>query len=164
MADRLTQIQDSVNLQADHFCNSIGVLQQISPSASFPGFDRAANKSPAQSQEDHAQLFATLIARTAKEIDVLIDSLPGEDSTQELQVKVCNLETLDHGSNQQEHVCLVRGFWAKSLHRLEQDNQDAGRKLEEVVHRGELLLEQIQQALRDIAKSQLETQKLQDGI
>jgi len=68
---------------------------------------------------------------------VLIDSLPGENSTQELQ--------------------------AKSLHRLEQDNQDSARKLEEVVRRGEMLLEQIQQALKDIAQSQLETQRLQDS-
>jgi hypothetical protein len=35
---------------------------------------------------DFAHLFATLIARTAKDIDVLIDSLPSEESTAELQV------------------------------------------------------------------------------
>ena len=35
---------------------------------------------------DHAVLFAQLIARTAKDIDVLIDSLPSEDSSPELQV------------------------------------------------------------------------------
>ena len=36
---------------------------------------------------DHAQLFAQLIARTAKDIDVLIDSLPSEESSPELQVQ-----------------------------------------------------------------------------
>ena len=38
------------------------------------------------SQEDFAQLFAKLIVKTAKDIDVLIDSLPSEESTPELQV------------------------------------------------------------------------------
>ena len=37
---------------------------------------------------DFAHLFATLIARTAKDIDVLIDSLPSEESTPELQVSL----------------------------------------------------------------------------
>lgn len=138
MADRLTQLQDAVNAQAENFCNSVGILQQFAPQASFPGFDRSGNKTPAQSQEDYAQLFATVIARTAKDIDVLIESLPSEDSSPELQ--------------------------AKSLQRLEQENQDAAWKLEDVVKRGEVLLEQIQQALRDIAQSQLETQRLQDCI
>lgn len=35
---------------------------------------------------EYAQLFAALIARTAKDIDVLIDSLPSEESTAALQV------------------------------------------------------------------------------
>jgi len=37
---------------------------------------------------DEAALFAQLIARTAKDIDVLIDSLPSEDSSPELQVSL----------------------------------------------------------------------------
>lgn len=37
---------------------------------------------------EYAQLFAALIARTAKDIDVLIDSLPSEESTATLQVRV----------------------------------------------------------------------------
>lgn len=48
-----------------------------------------------------------------------------------------------------------------SLRRLEQDNKDAGEQLEEVVRRGEALLEQIQAALADIAQSQLDMQHLQ---
>ena len=38
---------------------------------------------------DHKKLFATLIARNAKDIDVLIDSLPSEESSAELQVSFC---------------------------------------------------------------------------
>lgn len=37
---------------------------------------------------DYAHLFATLIARCAKDIDVLIESLPNEDSSTELQVSL----------------------------------------------------------------------------
>ena len=38
------------------------------------------------SDSDYAALFAKLIARTAKDIDVLIESLPSEESSLELQV------------------------------------------------------------------------------
>lgn len=44
------------------------------------------------------------------------------------------------------------------MKRLEQDNQEAAERLEEVVRRGEALLEKIQEALADIAQSQLEMQ------
>jgi len=83
MADRLTQLQDSVNQQAEHFTNSLGILQQTAVPSQFPGF---GNKTPQQQQnEDHTILFAQLIARTAKDIEVLIDSLPNEESSTELQ-------------------------------------------------------------------------------
>ena len=55
-------------------------------------------------------------------------------------------------------VCL---FQAASLQRLEAENQEAARKLEEVVSKGETLLTQIQQALHDIAQSQLQAQALE---
>ncbi|XP_075218491.1 mediator of RNA polymerase II transcription subunit 21-like isoform X2 [Lycorma delicatula] len=138
MADRLTQLQDLINQQAEYFCNSIGVLQQFSTPSKFSGFDRNVSQQqqqqPHQPQDDYAHLFATLIARTAKDIDVLIESLPNDDSSTELQIA--------------------------SLRRLEQENQEAGERLEEIVRRGEILLEQVQAALADIAQSQLEMQQL----
>lgn len=148
MADRLTQLQDTINLvsiknhskpmkkilkpdflqQADNFCNSIGILQQYAPPSRFSG-----SQTPQQNQqEDYAQLFSTLISRCAKDIDTLIESLPNEDSGPELQVQ--------------------------SLKRLEVENQDAAERLEEVVKRGEALLEKIQSALSDIAQAQLDMQ------
>ncbi|XP_022103884.1 mediator of RNA polymerase II transcription subunit 21-like [Acanthaster planci] len=135
MADRVTQLQDAVNQLAEHFCNSIGVLQQSATPAKFPGFDKQGviqQPEPAQPQEDYTQLFAQLIARTAKDIDVLIDSLPSEESTPELQ--------------------------QASLRQLETENQEAASKLAEVVERGEALLVRIQEALGDIAEAQLRTQ------
>lgn len=128
MADRLTQLQDTVNMvgkrknlyfyfeslivspiqQADHFCNSIGILQQCAIPSKFPGFDRSGAQTPVQNvQEDYAQLFAQLISRCAKDIDTLIESLPNEDSSQESQIQ--------------------------SLKRLEQENQQAAQRLEEVL-------------------------------
>ncbi|XP_011309258.1 mediator of RNA polymerase II transcription subunit 21 isoform X1 [Fopius arisanus] len=132
MADRLTQLQDTINQQAEHFCNSVGILQQYSTPSKFPGFDRVGTPQPHQTQEDYASLFATLIARCAKDIDTLIESLPSEESSQELQVA--------------------------SLSRLEQENIEAGEQLEEVVRQGESLLQRIQAALQDIAQSQLDMQ------
>lgn len=51
-------------------------------------------------------LFATLISRCAKDIDTLIESLPSEESSTELQVQ--------------------------SLKRLESENKEAAEQLEEV--------------------------------
>lgn len=46
---------------------------------------------------------------------------------------------------------------AESLYRLEEENHEAAARLEEVVYRGDVLLEKIQSALADIAQSQLKT-------
>ncbi|CAH2241524.1 mediator of RNA polymerase II transcription subunit 21 [Pararge aegeria] len=134
MADRLTQLQDTINQQAEYFCNSIGILQQFSIPSKFPGFERSGSQTPQQqqNQEDYAMLFATLISRCAKDIDTLIESLPSEESSTELQVQ--------------------------SLRRLEAENKEAAEQLEEVVRQGEILLEKIQGALSDIAQSQLDMQ------
>uniref|UniRef100_A0A4W3J7J4 Mediator of RNA polymerase II transcription subunit 21 n=1 Tax=Callorhinchus milii TaxID=7868 RepID=A0A4W3J7J4_CALMI len=132
MADRLTQLQDAVNSLADQFCNAVGVLQQCAPPASFSNIQTAINKDqPSNPTEEYAQLFAALIARTAKDIDVLVDSLPSEESTAALQ--------------------------AESLRRLEAENHEAAARLELVVYQGDMLLEKIQSALADIAQSQLGT-------
>ncbi|SPP88350.1 blast:Mediator of RNA polymerase II transcription subunit 21 [Drosophila guanche] len=134
MADRLTQLQDTVNQQAEHFCNAIGIIQQTSYPSKFANFDRTGSQTPnpSQPQEDYAQLFAQLIARCAKDIDTLIESLPNEDSSIELQ--------------------------NSSLKRLEIENQETALDLEEVVQKGELLLEKIQSALENIAQAQLDMQ------
>ncbi|XP_019747443.1 mediator of RNA polymerase II transcription subunit 21 [Hippocampus comes] len=132
MADRLTQLQDAVNSLADQFCNAIGVLQQCAPPASFSNIQTSINnEQPANQTEEYAQLFAALIARTARDVDVLIDSLPSEESTAALQ--------------------------AASLRQLEEENHEAAAHLKEVVTRGDMLLEKIQSALADIAQSQLRT-------
>ena len=119
--------------QADNFTNSLGILQQLAVPSQFPGF---GNKTPQQQQnEDHTQLFAQLIARTAKDIEVLIESLPNEESSVELQ--------------------------SASLQKLEEENLEAANKLEDVVKQGEATLKEIQAALHDIAQAQIEMQKFE---
>merc|ERR1719273_1060118 len=86
------------------------------------------------SGEDHTQLFAKLVARTAKDIEVLVDSLPSEESTQELQ--------------------------AAGLASLEAESEQAGEALAETVRQGEKLLGSIQAALHDIANRQLEMERI----
>ncbi|XP_018329125.1 mediator of RNA polymerase II transcription subunit 21 [Agrilus planipennis] len=133
MADRLTQLQDCINQLAEHFCNSIGILQQFASPSKFPGFDRTGSQTPQQqTQDDYVQLFTTLIARCSKDIDTLIESLPSEESSTELQLQ--------------------------SLKVLEAENQETAERLEAIVHRGQELLDQIQIALSDISQAQLEMQ------
>ncbi|XP_050544097.1 mediator of RNA polymerase II transcription subunit 21 isoform X4 [Daktulosphaira vitifoliae] len=122
--------------QADNFCNSIGILQQSAVPSKFSNFDRNGSQTP-QQQEDYTTLFSSLITRCAKDIDALIESLPNDDTSTELQVA--------------------------SLRRLEQENQVSAERLEDVVRKGELLLEQIQAALSDIAQQQLDIQQNNDN-
>ncbi len=52
---------------------------------------------------EYAQLFAALIARTAKDVDVLIDSLPSEESTAALQVSTFTSNFKTHCSYRLTH-------------------------------------------------------------
>lgn len=87
-----------------------------------------------QDTTDHTLLFAQMIARTAKDIEVLIESLPSEESTQELQ--------------------------AAGLAQLESESDLAGEKLGETVKQGESLLASIQAALHDISSKQLDMDRI----
>lgn len=129
MADRLTQLQDALNQLAEHFCNSIGVIQETAPRSSLQS--TTAAKTGDVTQEGHAQLFATLISHTVRDIDFLIDALPSEKSTTEFQMK--------------------------SLLQLEKENEAAGEELKTVVNEGEVLLEEIQSALSEITSKLLES-------
>ncbi|ELU04292.1 hypothetical protein CAPTEDRAFT_39823, partial [Capitella teleta] len=117
---------------ADHFCNAVGIMQQMAPPGQFAGFEKSVSKQAQVTSDEHAALFAQLIARTAKDIDVLIDSLPSEESTPELQMA--------------------------SLLQLEQDNQEAAQELQHAVDHGTLVLQSTQSAMHSIAQAQLDSQ------
>ncbi|XP_065055520.1 mediator of RNA polymerase II transcription subunit 21-like isoform X2 [Rhopilema esculentum] len=129
MADRLTQLQDAVNQLADHFCNSVGIIQQTAPAILQESKSGGSGRQQDVNQENHIPLFGSLITRTAKDIDFLIDALPSNQCSAELQTT--------------------------SLERLEQENKEAGEKLEQVIDEGEKLLAQIRCALAEISDSLL---------
>lgn len=163
MADRLTQLQDAVNA-VSHFNRSISFnchyfsasgqpLQQYwSATADLTALSSVRiwqqefiSSGPLLCFEerrltlsfqdpDNTQLFAQMIARTGKDIEVLIDSLPGEESTAELQ--------------------------AAGLQQLEQESAAAGEQLKATVAQGEQLLVSLQAALSNIHTAQLEMQKI----
>ena len=91
-------------------------MSQPSPLSGF-GNTKGPHHHPVDNT-DHTQLFAQMIARTGKDIEVLIDSLPGEESTAELQ--------------------------AAGLRELEQESEVAGEQLRQTVKQGEQLLASLQ--------------------
>lgn len=120
MADRITQLQDSLNLMAEHFCNSVGVLSTQAET----GEEAEAKR------KEMATMFAQMITRTAKDIDFLIRSLPGEQATAELQVE--------------------------NLAALEAENQQAAKQLQGLVQSGEELAAEVKQSLSSLAELHLD--------
>lgn len=124
MADRITQLQDYINELATHMCNAIGVLQSEAPEVPFPDSKIKKIPPPAdyqahlkQREEDingQIELFSNLIARTTKNIDIIVSSLPSCKSTNKLQ--------------------------NDKLDKLNDSNKEQTERLEELVDEGEKLL------------------------
>lgn len=123
MSDRLTQLQDLINELASFMTNAIGVLQATAPPCDF---DRS---SPELEEETNCQLFAAHIARTAKDVEVLIDSFPIEDAG--------------------------NGDTVEQLLQVDAERAKVARELECIVTDGEDLVQRIQKRLADIARVQI---------
>ena len=139
MSDRLTQLQDVVNLLADHLCNATGVLQETARPSRFGNFEQnssATNANVDNNGDDYSQLFATLITRTTTELVALIDSLPAIPSTENDLIE------------QHAHLEL-----------LEQENIEATNKLEQTTELAEYLLEQVQTCLQSLSQALLNERK-----
>lgn len=137
MSDRLSQLQDKVNILAGYFCDATGVLQAEAKPNKFENFaeslDRGYDAEDGNSEEKLNEIkltFAQLITATAKQIDTLIDSLPNEEESNEK-------------------------FLSQQLTDLEVENAIAARQLEYTTKCAENLLEQIQKKISQIAESQL---------
>jgi mediator of RNA polymerase II transcription subunit 21 len=144
MSDRLTQLQDVVNLLADHLCNATGVLQETARPSRFGDFEQnssSTNSNVDNNGDDYSQLFATLITRTTSELVALIDSLPTIPSTED--------------DLTEQHA---------QLELLEQENIEATVKLEQTTELAEYLLEQVQTCLQSLSQALLdERKKIQNG-
>ena len=143
MSDRLTQLQDMVNLLADHLCNATGVLQDTARPSRFKDFQQNSSTSTTSNAsadnlggDDYSQLFAQLITRTTSELVALIDSLPKIPSTEEDLAE-------QHGQ----------------LEILERENHQATAKLEQITELAEYLLEQVQTCLQSLSQALLDERK-----
>merc|ERR1712131_164882 len=136
MSDRLTQLQDHVNELAMHLCNSVGHFQEAAPASPFPNMESNApsNQTQKAACKETIELFSTLITRKIKDIDTLIDSLPSEASTKQLQ--------------------------NAALEKMHNENEKQGDELERQVNEAEKMLEQISARLEDISNTQLNARRL----
>jgi len=144
MSDRLTQLQDVVNLLADHLCNATGVLQETARPSRFNDFEQnssTTNSNVDNNGDDYLQLFAQLITRTSSELVALIDSLPIIPSTDDDLIE--------------QHA---------QLELLERENLESTFKLEQTTELAEYLLEQVQTCLQSLSQALLdERKKFQNG-
>uniref|UniRef100_A0A1I8IZF2 Mediator of RNA polymerase II transcription subunit 21 n=1 Tax=Macrostomum lignano TaxID=282301 RepID=A0A1I8IZF2_9PLAT len=131
MADRLTELQDAVNSQADNLYNALGILLQTAQPSPFPGVGGANRTGAAAGNQapggvDHARFFAEQITRTAQTIVALIDSPAGPRPTEPIRIRMAELE---------------------------EENHRLGRHLIEVVDQLEARLRRVRACLTDIAQN-----------
>jgi len=149
MADRITQLQDYINMLAEQMCNAVGVLQQIAPPIAFENSQISLKHLKLEEQEkilppnhditdpvvlENIQIFSKLISRTVKDIDIIVSSLPSKESTTDLQYE--------------------------KLEKLNSDNQTHAEQLENLIEEGENLLTHIRSMIDNISSELLQIDKI----
>ncbi|KAG0271235.1 RNA polymerase II mediator complex subunit [Linnemannia exigua] len=129
--DRLTQLQDAIDKMALLFVSSLDHLTKNAPLVPLhPNVPVVSNDHgiPVDQLQNSAQELALDISRQAKELEALIDNLPGISQTPEAQIH--------------------------ELEVLAQENADATLDYEAAVKEAKELLQEVTLALRRIAEDQ----------
>ncbi|XP_063933178.1 mediator of RNA polymerase II transcription subunit 21-like isoform X2 [Zophobas morio] len=83
--DRVTQLQDRVDLLAWYFCDTLRMIPQSFNPAELEGIKDPVSKPDFVDYSLRYQFFSKKICQTVKEILVLADSLPSPESTEAIQ-------------------------------------------------------------------------------
>ena len=100
MADRITQLQQAIHLLADHFYNSIGILQQVAETFSVHLHEKdeichLANK------------YSRFVSRTSYDIFTIIDSLPTNELSQKSHKSRLELAITHNLLTAEELKCII---------------------------------------------------------
>lgn len=101
-SDRVTHLQNELDNLAQNFCNAIGLIQQESPKA-------LNNPSEELQIKTLIQQLAQQVVQSTKNIQFLIDSLPGSRLSESQQLEI--------------------------LQQLEIENRQVGSELKEQIHK-----------------------------
>ncbi|CAB3401301.1 unnamed protein product [Caenorhabditis bovis] len=128
MSDRLTQLQDLVNDLAACMTNAIGVLQGEAPPCEFNEISKELEEEP------NCENFASLIAKAAKDIELMVESFPME-----------NMECTDI---------------EEQIKKNEERKRKAVKELEEVNKQGVEIMKRLQEKLTEIATVQIKSRPI----
>jgi len=135
--DRVTQLQDHIDLLAFQFYTYIGVLQR---DAVYMGLEegmqprsKGREGATAEGVEAQARDMAHNLLHNLRTVDLLVDSLPGINATKSQQLD--------------------------TLKQLDDQNQQYAAQLKATLRRAEESLAVVQQALQEIYADHMESQK-----
>lgn len=103
----MTQLQDMINEMATLMTNAIGVLQATAPPCEFGAISQELEDEP------NCAVFASSIAKSAKNIELLIDTFPIEAGDIENEVEA---QMVENDNIQREKVQELRELVHESGH------------------------------------------------